>query len=205
MLSDSQFARVIYTLRIADAYYFAEARCRRAFQKPAHHAKRRAAKLRLQIDTGKATRLPNTQVYAKRRPQVIQTYSPVVESNTYATTTTWVTGPTANDLLMMNAALSEHLTRTFPVGTCDQLMYPHGFGPSRAHRSRPDVPLDAIPYLDPSSQRSSGSSASPGAVIAPEDEHEPLKIRINIKRKSCDDGPRSYIEKRPKAGGNLVS
>lgn len=172
MLTDSRFAQVIYTLRVADAYLFAEARCRRAFYKPTHHAKRRAVRLDLKVDTGKAAGLPTMEAYSRRDPQIIQTYSPIFQSDSYATTTAWVTGPTASDLLNMNAALSEHITRTTqPLSsheTCDRLMYPtSGYeGPYRERAWPSDVPSDAVPYPDLSTH-SSDTSASISSIITP--------------------------------------
>lgn len=209
MLSDSHFAHVIYTLRLADAYFFAEARRRRISRNPTHHAKKRAGKLGLQVDTDKASKLSIKEVSTKPYPVITQTYSPVIESNVYISTTSWVTGPTANDLLNVDAALSEHLTRTHQLTQeefTDMLMYPScGYDTyTQIHRSLPDVPSEARPdwEADVLQAKSTRTSRSSSIIVTPEDHQEvPLKIHINSKRKSCeiDDGV-VYVEKRPKYG-----
>jgi hypothetical protein len=165
MLSDSRFAQIIYNLRVADAYYYAEARCRRAAHCPTYHAKRRALRIDLRVDTDTAARMSSIEAYAMRYPEIIQTYSPVIQSNTYVPTTAWVAGPTANDLLRMNVTLAEYLA-VQPVldRTCNRRMHPS---------STRDVPCvyRSLP-VDHSALSSSGvlpsdSSASPSSVTTP--------------------------------------
>jgi len=210
MLSDSHFAHVIYTLRIADAYFFAEARRRRISRNPTHHAKQRASKLGLQVNTDKAARLSIKEVSTKPYPVITQTYSPVIESNIYISTTSWVTGPTASDLLNVGAALSEHLTRAQQLTQnefADLLMHPScGYDTyTQIHRPLPDVPSEARPdwegdILQANSTTSTSRSSS--MIATPEDQQEvPLKIHMNSKRKSCEvDDNVVYVEKRPKYG-----
>jgi hypothetical protein len=169
MLSDSRFAQVIYTLREANAYYSAEARCFRAFFKPTHHAKRRAGKLDLNVNTAKAASMPT---YCRRDPLIIQTYSLILESNTYAINTSSVPGPTPNDLRYVDAALSEHLTRTIPMSSpntqCDRLMYPtSGYEGPYERRPPSDVPSDAAHYPDLLPSHSSATSSSTSSVTTP--------------------------------------
>ncbi|KAF9443614.1 hypothetical protein P691DRAFT_713033 [Macrolepiota fuliginosa MF-IS2] len=210
MLSDSRFAEVIYTLRVADARFFETARTWRSEQRPTHYAKRRATRLNLVVDTDKAARLHISAVSQRPYPEIVQTYSPVaVNSNIYTTTTCWVTGPTANDLVNMNAALVHHIARNpQPLQECshDRLMYPPSGYEAHpvVHRTQPDVPSGVRGDWDSDvrSVVSSNTSESSSTVITPEDGPSmPLKIRINFKRKSYeveDDG--SYVEKRPKYG-----
>lgn len=77
MLSDALFAKVIYTFWIVDAYFYADPRCRRACCRLTHHAKQRAARLNLKIDTRKAANL-----FTRRHipGTIVQTYSAIIES-----------------------------------------------------------------------------------------------------------------------------
>lgn len=222
MLSDSRFAQVIHTLRIADAYFFAEARSRRATHKPTCHAKQRAVRLKLKVDTDRAARLPINEVSTKPYPEIVQTYSPIAESNTYATTT-WVTGPTISDLLHVNAALIRYLARTtqpMQEGACDRLIYPADDFEAHpiAQGPRPDVIPEAVSDQNVLATHSTSTSKSSSAVATPvrygilvplairltrwlqEDRPRlPLKIHTNFKRKSCEvESSGVYVEKRPK-------
>lgn len=176
MLSDSHFAHVIYTLRIADAYFFAEARRQRISRNPTHHAKKQAGRLGLQVDTDKAANLSVKQVSTKPYPVITQTYSPVIESNVYISTTSWVTGPTANDLLSVDAALSEHLIRTRSYQLTqnefiDMLMSPSsGYDTyTRIHGSLPDVPSEVRPdwETDALQAKSTHTSRSSSMIATP--------------------------------------
>jgi len=209
MLSDTHFAQVIYTLRVADAYIFAEARKQRISRNITHHAKGRASKLGLKVDTNKAARLSIKEVSTKPYPVIEQTYSPIMESNVYMSTTSWVAGPTASDLLNVNAALSKHIARAHQLTRDDftnMLMYPsRGYDTyPNIHRPLPDVPSedehdwerDILPAHSTSTTRSSS------LVVTPEDQQEvPLKLHISFKRKSSEvEDNAGYVEKRPKYG-----
>jgi len=208
MLSDSRFAEVIYTLRVADARFFEKARTWRFEQRPTHHAKRRAIGLNLIVDTQKATKLHISAVSQRPYPEIVQTYSPVtVDSSIYMTTTCWVAGPTANDLVNMNAALVHHIARNPRPpreDSEDMLMYPSsGYEANPVvHRPQPDVPSEACGDRDVLPGHSTHTSRSSSVVITPEDRPSmPLKIRINFKRKSYEvEDDASYIDKRPKYG-----
>ena len=66
-----------YTFCIVDAYFYADPRCRRACCRLTHHAKQRAARLNLKIDTRKAANL-----FTRRHipGTIVQTYSAIIES-----------------------------------------------------------------------------------------------------------------------------
>ncbi|KAF5355789.1 hypothetical protein D9756_004295 [Leucocoprinus leucothites] len=205
MLSDSRFAQVVYNLRDANAYFYAEARCYRAFHKPTHYAKRRAIRLNLNVDTRKAMNMPTIEAYCRHDPLIIQTYSPIAESNAHANTNGWVSGPTNNELLNINAALSEYLSRINTAGSSGTRDEPLHRPPTRKGygailRPLPDVPLDIAVY--PDLTRSSSSSSSSSMITTPKDKARPLTVRTNLKRRSpCDvEDADNYVEKRPKYG-----
>lgn len=167
MLSDSHFARVVYALRVADAHCFSEARNIRAAYRPTFHAKNRSIRLGLCVDTDKAARLPVSHVSTKPYPLVVQTYSPVIESTTRVTTIR-LNGPTASDLLILNAALVEYIARVDKsTMDDDRLMYPSTacYDDPANWRSKPDVPSDITSLR--SSNRSSRTSASSDVLITP--------------------------------------
>ncbi|KAJ3565630.1 hypothetical protein NP233_g7509 [Leucocoprinus birnbaumii] len=206
MLSDSRFAQVIHNLRDANTFFYAEARCYRAFHQPTHHAKRRAIRLNLKVDTHKAHNLPTMQAYCRQDPEIIQTYSPIFEPNAQVDTNSSMSGPSASDLLNVNAALSEHLARTRiayrPSALRNEIVYPSsGYeGNSLHRRPHPDVPSDIVAC--PGLAHSSSSSRSSSTVTTPENQDRPVMIRINLKRRSpCDvEETQDYVEKRPKYG-----
>lgn len=173
MLSDYRFAQTIYNLRVADANCFAKARSWRRTHTPTYHAKKRSIRLGLSVDTGKAARLSISAISTKPYPQIVQTYSPILESKGHVMTTTYVAGPTANDLLSVNATLTEYLARTAqltPDNTCDRLLYPPtGYEDQpAAWRSEPDVPSSVVTYpAAVLSAQSTSSSASSSTLTTP--------------------------------------
>ncbi|XP_006454845.1 hypothetical protein AGABI2DRAFT_176262 [Agaricus bisporus var. bisporus H97] len=200
MLSDSGFARVVYTLRIADARCFSVARNTRVAYKPTHHAKKHSLMLGLSVDTDKATKLPVSHVSVKPYPQVVQTYSPVIESTTCVTTIR-INGPTAHDLLNLNASLVEYIARVDQSTLDDErLMYPSTADCDLpvVWRPKPDVPSD-VASLRSSTSGSSCTSVSSYGLMTPDDRVE--QTRGQYKRKSTDmvDGF-TLVDKRPKYG-----
>lgn len=168
MLSDSGFARVVYTLRIADARCFSVARNTRVAYKPTHHAKKHSLMLGLSVDTDKATKLPVSHVSVKPYPQVVQTYSPVIESTTCVTTIR-INGPTAHDLLNLNASLVEYIARVDQSTLDDErLMYPSTADCDLpvVWRPKPDVPSD-VASLRSSTSGSSCTSVSSYGLMTP--------------------------------------
>ena len=120
-----------YTFCIVDAYFYADPRCRRACCRLTHHAKQRAARLNLKIDTRKAANLSIKETYSRYDPEIVQTYSAIIESlgatgNSVfkwpMSTLCWpLTRITTYDRLMHSALIRHNLPRFTSIWSADIL------------------------------------------------------------------------------------